>query len=337
MDITINGVDYEGVPRIDIPKSDNTGNASFYPTDAYQSKTVTPREVAQVVTPDAGKPGLASVTVGTDKALVAATDANATTTPTLLDFGDITGLNAFYGWTRFFRNNQEDTSVTRASFGSPRYCKIKLPRDTTLLRHRLFAGMAGLKEIVADFDSPVTAQTRVLWANPNLETAGNLWNKLRYATNNSFRPTTANYTVSKFEQGNDIVCPILEDIIEDSGYYEYAFASCGFRSFTAPLLQTIRGYAFLDCKNMVYADFSAVTAIYQNAFQDCILLADLYLRTSSLVTLASVNAFAGSLADNDPTAFTLHVPSNLVDSYKSDTNWGMLYDDGNGINIVAIS
>lgn len=337
MDITINGVDYDSVPRIDVPKTDNTGNASFYSAEEFQTKTVTPSNVTQTVTPDTGKPALASVTVSADKALLAATDANATTTPTFLDFGDITGLNAFYGWARFFRNNQEDTSVTRGSFGSPRYCKIKLPRDTTLLRHRLFAGMAGLKEIVADFDSPVTAQTRVLWANPNLETAGNLWNKLRYATNNSFRPTTANYTVSKFEQGNDIVCPILEDIIEDSGYYEYAFASCGFRSFTAPLLQTIRGYAFSNCMNMVYADFSAVTAIYQNAFENCTSLADLYLRTSSLVTLASVNAFDGSLADTDPTSFTLHVPASLVDDYKNDTNWGMLYSGGDGINIVGIS
>ena len=66
-------------------------------------------------------------------------------------------------------------------------------------------------------------------------------------------------------------------------------------------------------------------------------MTDLYLRTNAVVTLASTNVFFGALAETDPSSFTLHVPANLVDSYKADTNWGALYDDGNGINIVAIS
>lgn len=337
MDITINGVDYEGVPRIDVPKTDNTGNASFYSTEEFQSKEVTPTNVSQVVTPDTGKPALASVTVGTDKALVAATDANATSTPVVLDFSDIAGLSAFYGWSQFFRNSQEDTSVTSSSFGPPRYCKIKLPSDTTTLQQRLFAGMAGLTEVVADFENPVVAKTRVVYGCPNLATLGNLWAKLKTVTNNSFRVTQAANTVSILERGKDIICPVLEDIVLEDGYNGYAFATCGWRSFTAPLLKTIRGYAFLSCRNMVFADFSAVTMIYQQAFQYCTALTDLYLRTNAVVTLSSVNAFAGSPADTNPTSFTLHVPASLVDDYKNDTNWGALYDDGNGINIVAIS
>lgn len=335
-DVRINGVDYDDVPRIDVPKSNDTGNAKFYAEDAMQQKSVVPTNVVQTVTPDVGKGGLDEVTVGVDKAVQAATATNATTTPVLLDFSENTGLNAFYGWTRFFRSNQEDRNASLSSFGSTKYCIIKLPKDTTVLSHRLFAGMTGLKEIVADLDNYVTAQTRVLWANPNVETAGNLWNKLQYVTNNSFRPSTSS-SASKFEQNKDIVASALLDFLPDSGYYEYAFASCGFHSFTAPLLQTIRGYAFMNCMNMVYADFSAVTAIYQGAFQNCTSLADLYLRTNSLVTLASVDAFDGSLADTDPTSFTLHVPASLVDDYKNDTNWGMLYNGGDGINIVGIS
>lgn len=337
MDITINGVDYEDVPRIDVPKSDNTGNAKFYAEDTYQNKTVEPTNATQVVTPDAGKPGLASVTVGTDKALVAATDANATTTPTLLDFGDITGLNAFYGWSRYFRNTSEDTSISRGSWGSPRKCRIKLPKDTVLLRGRLFAGMAGLTEIVADFDNPVTAQPRLVWGCPLLQTAGNLWQKLKYATSNSFRPTVATNTSAIFEQGNNIVCPILEEIVATDGYDDYAFSACGFHSFTAPMLISIPQYTFQNCNQMVYADFSAVTSISGYAFSGCTSLSDLYLRTNAVVTLASTNVFFGALAETDPSSFTLHVPANLVDSYKADTNWGALYDDGNGINIVAIS
>lgn len=336
MDITINGVDYEDVPRIDVPKSDNTGNAKFYAEDTYQNKTVTPREVAQVVTPDAGKPGLASVTVEADKSLVAAT-TSASSTPLLLDFADITGLSAFYGWARFFRNNQEDTTVNRSSFGSPRYCKIKLPRDTTVLQPRLFAGMAGLTEIIANLDNPVTAMQRVVWANPNLQTAGNLWQKLKYVTFNSFHPTNGTNASAIFEQGNDITCPILEEVLSADGYTDYAFASCGFRSFTAPLLIAIQGYMFQNCNQMVYADFSSVTDIYSYAFSGCTSMTDLYLRTNAVVTLASTNVFFGALAETDPSSFTLHVPANLVDSYKADTNWGALYDDGNGINIVAIS
>lgn len=302
-----------------------------------QNKTVTPAASSQTVSADSGYDGLDTVTVGADKALLAATDANATTTPTFLDFGDITGLNAFYGWSQFFRNSQEDTSATSSSFGTPRYCKIKLPRDTTVLQSRLFAGMAGLKEVVAELDDPVAAKVRVVWGCPNLTTLGNLWSKLKTATTNSFRITQATDTVSILERGKDIVCPLLEDIVFENGYSGYAFATCGWRSFTAPLLRTIRGQAFLNCRNMVFADFSAVTSIYQQAFQNCVSLTDLYLRTNEVVTLSSVDAFTGSLADTNPTSFTLHVPASLVDSYKNDTNWGMLYNGGSGINIVGIS
>lgn len=88
---------------------------------------------------------------------------------------------------------------------------------------------------------------------------------------------------------------------------------------------------------MVSADFTDVASIAANGFVRCSSLTDLYLRHNSVVTLANTNAFDQTPAVSSPSSFTLHVPSNLVNSYKTASNWTSLYNGGSGINIVAIS
>lgn len=70
--LTINGVTYNGVESLSIPKSGG-GNAVFTEGGGgtYQSKTVTPSASQQNITPDMGYDALSAVTVNGDADLVA--------------------------------------------------------------------------------------------------------------------------------------------------------------------------------------------------------------------------------------------------------------------------
>lgn len=302
-----------------------------------QTKEVTPTATELEVEPDAGYV-LNKVTVGVDKAVLAAAELGTDSAfPVELDFTENTGLAQFSGWSRYFRNTAEDTGITAGDsvLGSPRYCKIVLPKDVTTLAHRLFCAMAGLTEVSVPTTEDVTVLTRSFAYCPNLQTVGDLWSKLKYATSNSFR-VTDNATAGLFEQDADIVCPKFEEIQPYSNASGYCFKGCAFHSFTAPLLVGLPVYTFSNCTNLEWADFTALASIGNNAFNGCSELTDLYLRGDSVVTLGSTGAFTGTPALTDPTSFTLHVPADLVDSYKAETNWVSLYDSGNGINIVAL-
>lgn len=88
-------------------------------------------------------------------------------------------------------------------------------------------------------------------------------------------------------------------------------------------------YAFAGCDTMTSVDFSAVSRIAANAFDGCKALADIWLRGSTVCTLVNTNAFT-----NTPIASgtgTIHVPAELVDSYKAATGWATYGDQ-----IVAI-
>lgn len=87
-----------------------------------------------------------------------------------------------------------------------------------------------------------------------------------------------------------------------------------------PLLISIGDNCFGICTKMTKADFGAVTDIGTKAFDRCGVLETLILRnTSSIATLANTNAF-NSTPIETKTGY-IYVPSALVDSYKSATNW----------------
>ena len=169
-----------------------------------------------------------------------------------------------------------------------------------------------------------------------METAGSaFWEKLKSVTTNSIRPGNGS-VASIFESGNDIVAPNLDTVELFDGYDSYPFSRCGWKTFTAPKLPKVSEGMFYACTNMTGADFTAVASIEASAFAFCASLTDLYLRGSSVVTLSNTNAFMQTPAMSNPTSFTLHVPADLVDSYKGASNWTALYNGGSGINIVAI-
>lgn len=83
-----------------------------------------------------------------------------------------------------------------------------------------------------------------------------------------------------------------------------------------PKATSIGDYAFYDCSSLVRIDSSA-TSIGYKSFFNCTSLVVVILRDTT--TVCTVESSMDPLFSND--SVYIYVPSTLLDSYKSDTNW----------------
>ena len=99
-----------------------------------------------------------------------------------------------------------------------------------------------------------------------------------------------------------------------------AFNACS-RLTTAnfPVATSIGGSAFNSCSALTTADFPAVTSISSYAFNSCSALTALILRSETMATVSSANAFTGTPIASG-TGY-IYIPRVLVDSYKAASGW----------------
>ena len=90
-------------------------------------------------------------------------------------------------------------------------------------------------------------------------------------------------------------------------------------SVSLPLVTSISTYAFYGDKSLTTADFPLVTSISTYAFQNCTSLTSLTLSNAKIATLSSTNALQSTPIANG--TGQIYVPDNLVDQYKTATNW----------------
>lgn len=90
------------------------------------------------------------------------------------------------------------------------------------------------------------------------------------------------------------------------------------------------------CQLLEFCDIGSTTGIAANAFANCYALETLVLRKSSVCTLANVSAFLNTpMRGYNSKTGTVYVPTSLISSYRTATNWSTLYNDGT-VNFVAI-
>lgn len=123
-----------------------------------------------------------------------------------------------------------------------------------------------------------------------------------------------------------------------------AFASCAkLNNINIPLVRTIGSQAFFTAK-ISYINLPSVTTIAANAFKQCINLTKVDMNTcemkqyafteSAIDTVIVRGTTIAKLGTNNVFAKTplesgngfIYVPKNLVDSYKSATNWSVFAD-----------
>ena len=112
----------------------------------------------------------------------------------------------------------------------------------------------------------------------------------------------------------------VNDAVTEVG--SYALAYSGVESVAFPNATKINQGAFQNCTSLKRAEFTNLgssTGIYANVFKNCSGLETVIIRGTVVGRLAGANAFDGSSIASK-TGF-IYVPDNLVDSYKTATNW----------------
>lgn len=108
------------------------------------------------------------------------------------------------------------------------------------------------------------------------------------------------------------------------------FSGCtSLKSVDLPLLASKGGNAtFMNCRILSFIDLKLCARIGTSFFSGCNALTSVILRkTDGVVTLANVNGFTNTPMTGYGGAYGGHVyvPSALIESYKSATNWSTLY------------
>ena len=103
-----------------------------------------------------------------------------------------------------------------------------------------------------------------------------------------------------------------------------AFQNCSsLTSVSFPNATSIGGFAFHSCSSLTSVDIPNATKIGNYTFYECSSLTTIYVgtNTSTVCTLSDTNAFDGCTKLTN-----IYVPSSLIASYKSATNWSKYAD-----------
>ena len=121
------------------------------------------------------------------------------------------------------------------------------------------------------------------------------------------------------------------DCIIDFGGYTNAFSGCSrLKRLSVP---NAVGQMFVPCQNdylLEYADMGSAYQINANGFANCRVLQTLILRKSdSIVALANVSGFLNTpMRGYNGLTGKIYVPSALISSYQTATNWSTIYAQG---------
>lgn len=94
-----------------------------------------------------------------------------------------------------------------------------------------------------------------------------------------------------------------------------------------PKATTVHARSFWNT-GLPYIDLPSANSIGNQAFQNCASLKTVILRSESVASLATINALPGTPFAEGGSGGVLLVPSDLVESYKTATNWSVIYGYG---------
>lgn len=100
-----------------------------------------------------------------------------------------------------------------------------------------------------------------------------------------------------------------------------------------PKCKSIAMYGLGICPKLEWAEFNELTTISALAFGSDTILTKIIIRTNKVCSLANVSALSGTKIANG-TGF-VYVPDDLVDSYKSASNWSNFASQIKGLSELS--
>ena len=176
-----------------------------------------------------------------------------------------------------------DVSVSGGSIGPILDGSVTSVSDSTItkLHHSVFRGCNQLASV--DF--------------PNVTTLGS------YDFYNCTSLTSVNLPKASNEVGNSFYgCTALQTIVLPS------------------MLRTGTSFA-QGCTHLLTVDFGVAERFAGNTFNGCSRLTTMILRKSSVLNLSSTNVLTGTPFASGGSGGTIYVPSSLISSYKTASNW----------------
>lgn len=86
---------------------------------------------------------------------------------------------------------------------------------------------------------------------------------------------------------------------------------------------------FTNCTVLEFVDLGSVNTFSTSMFLNCAALKTIVIRrTSGVPSIQNINAFNGTPYANGGSGGKIYVPSALIESYKTATNWSALYGYG---------
>lgn len=205
------------------------------------------------------------------------------------------------------------TSIGAYAFSGCTVLKtVILPNSAITIGNNAFQNCAALENI--DFSNVAIIQYTA-FRNAN-------------ASGCTFNPTTVND--SSFRDTKNFNVGFFPRLTTINGTYGFAGCFSGSKGCTItavvfPVLSTIASnYSLSYSHNIAAMDIGNLTTIQQFTFRDNSVMSTLILRKSSVTTLSNINAFLDTPFASGGTGGTIYVPSALIDSYKSATNWSTL-------------
>ena len=114
-----------------------------------------------------------------------------------------------------------------------------------------------------------------------------------------------------------------------SGVGNGAFSDCQrLSNVTLSSCQTIGSSAFIRCYSLPVLSLPVCSYLYTSCFYSCRMLTDLYLLSSSVVTITNSVVFSGTPIGGYSAVAgrygSVYVPSSLLAAYQSTTNWALI-------------
>lgn len=111
----------------------------------------------------------------------------------------------------------------------------------------------------------------------------------------------------------------------------FLFRCTALKCFVGTGTRTLNGASVQGCSALTDVDLGVGGGtLAANCLNGCVALNHVILRGSQITVLANINAFNNTPFASGKAGGTLYVPSALISSYQSATNWSTIFGYGNG-------